>query len=54
LTREHKNNKLIGLELIRFISAVGILIWHYQHFSYVADKPENLNKEQQPFYSFLK
>lgn len=45
-----KTNKLLGLELIRFISAFGILIWHYQHFSFVADKPENFNREQQPYY----
>jgi peptidoglycan/LPS O-acetylase OafA/YrhL len=48
-----RNNKLLGLEVIRFISAFGILIWHYQHFSFVADKPENFNREQQPYYSLL-
>ena len=48
-----KNNKLLGLELIRFISAFGVLIWHYQHFSFVADRPENFHREQQPFYLFL-
>ena len=48
-----KNNKLLGLELIRFISAFAILIWHYQHFSFVADKPENFNREQQPYYYIL-
>ena len=24
---------LLGLELLRFISALAILIWHYQHFN---------------------
>jgi peptidoglycan/LPS O-acetylase OafA/YrhL len=48
-----QNNKLLGLELIRFISAFAIIIWHYQHFSFVADKPENFNREQQPYYFIL-
>jgi len=31
----NKNSKeiLLGLELLRFISALAILIWHYQHFT---------------------
>lgn len=48
-----KKNKLLGIELIRFISAFAILIWHYQHFSFVEDKPVNFHREQQPFYLFL-
>lgn len=47
------NNKLFGLELIRFISAFAILIWHYQHFSFVDDKPESFFNERQPFYLIL-
>jgi peptidoglycan/LPS O-acetylase OafA/YrhL len=27
---QHKN--LLGLELLRFLSAVGVVFWHYQHF----------------------
>lgn len=47
-------NKLLGLEIVRFISALAVLVWHYQHFYYVADKPTNFVRDQQPFYSFLK
>jgi peptidoglycan/LPS O-acetylase OafA/YrhL len=48
-----QNNKLLGLELIRFISALSVLIWHYQHFFYMADKPIDFIKERQPLYSLF-
>lgn len=47
------SNKLLGLELIRFMAALAVLIYHYQHFAYVADDPTNLVKGQLPFYSIL-
>jgi peptidoglycan/LPS O-acetylase OafA/YrhL len=46
-------NKLLGLELIRFVSALAVLLWHYQHFSFVADEPVDFVRERQPFYRFL-
>jgi peptidoglycan/LPS O-acetylase OafA/YrhL len=46
-------DKLLGLEVIRFISALSVLIWHYQHFFYIEDMPANFIREQQPFYEFL-
>jgi peptidoglycan/LPS O-acetylase OafA/YrhL len=49
-----QNNKLLGLEVIRFISAFSVLVWHYQHFFYINDKlPTNFVKEYQPLYHFL-
>jgi len=48
-----QRNKLLGLEVIRFTSALAVLLWHYQHFSYLADKPADFVTERQPFYSFL-
>ncbi|TAM46504.1 MAG: hypothetical protein EPN61_05205 [Burkholderiaceae bacterium] len=48
-----KNNKLLGLEVVRFISALSVLVWHYQHFFYIADKPTDFVRELQPFYSML-
>ena len=50
----NQKNRLLGIEILRFISAFSILIWHYQHFSFIADTPVNFEKEQQPFYSVLK
>ena len=50
-----KNNedKLIGLEAVRFMAAFSILIWHYQHFAYFKDKPLDFFLELQPFFSNL-
>ena len=47
-------NKLLGLEVIRFVSALSVLVWHYQHFAFVGDAPANFIRENQPFYPFLK
>ena len=46
-------NKLLGLEALRFLAAFAVLIWHYQHFAYVADTPVGLVREQLPFYGLL-
>ena len=50
----NKNSKeiLIGLELLRFISALAILIWHYQHFAMLPNA-HNFEPQQQPFYNYL-
>jgi len=48
-----QNNKLLGLEVIRFISAFSVLVWHYQHFFFIVGKPTNFVKEYQPLYRFL-
>lgn len=48
------NNKLYGLEIIRFFSALAILIFHYQHFSFVGQSPNHLSYIDLPFYSWLK
>ncbi|MGO4380681.1 acyltransferase family protein [Pseudoduganella sp. RAF19] len=44
------NSKLLGLEVLRFISAMAVLFWHYQHFSFVADKAVDFAQNQQPLY----
>lgn len=46
-------SKLAGLELIRFISALAVLFWHYQHFSFVADHQVNFVRESQPLYGIF-
>jgi peptidoglycan/LPS O-acetylase OafA/YrhL len=46
-------NKLLGLELLRFVAALAVMVWHYQHFAYVADRPVDLFKNQLPFYRLL-
>jgi peptidoglycan/LPS O-acetylase OafA/YrhL len=46
-------NKLLGLEALRFVAAFAVLIWHYQHFSYVADMPVDLVRDRLPLYGLL-
>jgi peptidoglycan/LPS O-acetylase OafA/YrhL len=47
-------NKLHGIEILRFISALAILVWHYQHFSYPLDNSYYLEEFiRQPFFKFL-
>jgi peptidoglycan/LPS O-acetylase OafA/YrhL len=46
-------NKLVALEGLRFLSAFAILVFHYRHFFYVADKPVGLVQERLPFYGDL-
>ena len=50
----NKNSKeiLLGLELLRFISALAILIWHYQHFAMLPNT-HSFEPQQQPFYNYL-
>ena len=46
-------NKLLGLEALRFLAALAVLLWHYVHFAYVADKPVDLVRDQLPLYDLL-
>jgi len=46
-------NKLLGLEVLRFLAAFAILVYHYQHFAYVADKPVDLVNDRLPLYGLL-
>lgn len=45
--------KIVGIELLRFISALSVLIWHYQHFAFDRGRI-TIDRAAQPFYSFLK
>jgi peptidoglycan/LPS O-acetylase OafA/YrhL len=46
-------NKLLGLETLRFLTALAILIFHYRHFSYIADRPDGLVLERLPYFGLL-
>lgn len=46
-------DRLSGIEAIRFVSAVAVLFWHYQHFSFFADEPVDFDRARQPFYSLF-
>lgn len=45
--------KLIGLEVLRFLSAVAVLVWHYQHFWYVGAQAVDFERSAQPLYPAL-
>ena len=47
-------NKLLGLEALRFLAALAVLLWHYVHFAYVADQPVDLVREHLPLYGLLR
>jgi peptidoglycan/LPS O-acetylase OafA/YrhL len=46
-------NKLLGLEVLRFLAAFAILVFHYRHFSFIADKPVGLVNDRLPLYGLL-
>jgi peptidoglycan/LPS O-acetylase OafA/YrhL len=46
-------NKLLGLEGLRFLATLSVLIWHYQHFAFIGDTPVDLIKAELPFYGLL-
>jgi peptidoglycan/LPS O-acetylase OafA/YrhL len=48
-----QTNKLLGLEALRFLTAFAILVFHYRHFFFVADKPVGLVPERLPLYGLL-
>jgi peptidoglycan/LPS O-acetylase OafA/YrhL len=47
------DSKLIGIELLRFASALAVLVFHYQHFAFVGTQQVNFVPTEQPFYSLL-
>jgi len=48
-----RSGKLAGLDILRFFSAFAILIWHYQHFSFVGLANPGFIADRQPLYREL-
>lgn len=46
------SSKLLGLELLRFVSALAVLFFHYNHFADIAGMPP-VARAAQPFYALL-
>jgi peptidoglycan/LPS O-acetylase OafA/YrhL len=44
---------LHGVELLRFVCAFAVLMWHYQHFSFVAYQAHDFDPARQPFHALL-
>jgi peptidoglycan/LPS O-acetylase OafA/YrhL len=47
-------NRIVGIELLRFACAVAVLIFHYQHFAFVGLVERDFDHTSQPFYSLLR
>ncbi len=47
------NDRLIGIELLRFAAAFGVLVWHYQNFATVSVAERPFVMEAQPLYWLL-
>jgi len=45
-----RSNKLLGLELLRFLTAFAILLFHYRQFAFVGDREVGLVPDQLPIY----
>jgi peptidoglycan/LPS O-acetylase OafA/YrhL len=43
-------NKLLGLEVLRFLSALAVLFWHYSHFGQIAGM-QPVERGTQPFHA---
>ena len=48
-----ETQKLLGLEGLRFLATLAVLIWHYQHFAYLGGKQVDFTRSEQPFYGVL-
>jgi peptidoglycan/LPS O-acetylase OafA/YrhL len=48
------DGKLIGIELLRFASAVAVLVYHFQHFAFVGSTQPPFIASDQPFYPALR
>jgi peptidoglycan/LPS O-acetylase OafA/YrhL len=46
-------DRIVGIELLRFASALAVLVFHYQHFAFVGYAPVDFIKEAQPFFRSL-
>jgi peptidoglycan/LPS O-acetylase OafA/YrhL len=51
--RSGSDDKLLGIELLRFASAIAVLVFHYQHLAFVGTQQVNFDRGAQPFYGLL-
>lgn len=48
-----EKDKLLGLEGLRFLATFAVLLWHYQHFAFVAGDPVGYVRTELPYYALL-
>lgn len=46
-----EDHKFLGLEILRFVSAISVLFWHYQHFSVISYVPVDFIRDDQPYFA---
>jgi peptidoglycan/LPS O-acetylase OafA/YrhL len=51
---EPRTEKLIGIELLRFFSALTVIVFHYRHFFFVQYEQAGVTARQLPFFSPLR
>ena len=49
IAKQDAGSRLIGLEVLRFLAAVGVLVWHYQHFMFVGHEGTPWDPARLPF-----
>lgn len=52
-TAPRYRGQLLGVEVLRFLAALSVLIFHYQHFYRVGQKPVGYVQTEQPLYGLL-
>ena len=50
---KNESHHLLLIEIVRFLAAFSVLVWHYQNFTNVTVEPVVLMVPNQPFYSVL-
>jgi peptidoglycan/LPS O-acetylase OafA/YrhL len=53
-TAASADNRIVGIELLRFACALAVLIFHYQHFAFVGTVEPAFDPASQPFYRALR
>lgn len=53
MSTQNKANRFIGLEALRFLCAISVLMYHYPVFTFVGGQIENFQSDALPFYSLL-
>lgn len=49
-----QESKLLGIEFLRILSSIAVLVFHYQHFAFVGAKETDFKFSQQPFFPILR
>ena len=47
------DHKLLGIELLRILSSIAVLVFHYKHFAFTGTQLVNFDAARQPFYRAL-